>query len=277
MDEDYLNISPTSRNKPRKTELCKLCNNMMYEKTSIVNFISGNIGEPYRREIYCSSGHKFCFQCWSNNALSHFNDGHIPCPSPECGEILDLQWAPIVLRKSDSINRLLLARQNNVIKSMKLRWCSIEKCGLLVRIPANQNYCDFDQNNNSQFCFSLESSSLDHNLGNQPTQVPMNSKRMYQTPRVALCDNGHMFCLSCCKEAHAPCSCSEYHAWLDLTKTDNDSKSKEKISTSPTNRQSLSDKDKRQIGTLFVVPAITKKCPSCEQFIKKTEGSSIVM
>jgi hypothetical protein len=276
MDEDYLIMSPSSRNKPRKTELCKRCNNMMYEKTSIVNFISGNIAEPYRREIHCSSGHKFCFQCWSDNATSHFNDGYIPCPSLECGEILDLQWAPIVLRRSDSINRLLLARQNNVIKSMNLRWCPVDKCGLLVRIPACQP-CEIDQINNSQLLMSLESSSLDHNLGNQPTQLPINSKRVYQTPKVALCDNGHVFCLLCCKEAHSPCSCSEFHAWLDLTKTDSDIKSKEKGSSSPTSRQSLPEKDKRQISTLFAVPPITKKCPSCEQLVKKSEGSSIVM
>lgn len=169
--------------KPKKTEPCALCGEMMLEPCSIIHFISGNIVEPFKREIRCSSGHKFCFNCWSDHAQGHHAMGCIPCPEVECGEILDLQWAPMVLKRSELVNRLLTNRQQNVIKSLDLKLCPAPNCGLLVRILPHSTQ------------------KLNRSAG---------------ASRVAICGHGHAFCLNCFHEAHSPLQCPELTVWQEL-------------------------------------------------------------
>lgn len=233
MDDFGSNTQNASSNvKPKKTEPCTICGEMMLEPASIVHFISGNIVEPFKREIKCSSGHKFCFNCWSEHAQSHHMMGCVPCPSVDCGEILDLQWAPMVLKRSELVNRLLTNRQQGVIKSLDLRLCPAPNCGLLVRILPNS------------------ASKVNRQAGAQ---------------RVAICENGHAFCLTCNHEAHSPLQCSELTLWQELLRQES------KTATTGTT------KDKKQPPqSIFVSPPTSKNCPKCESVITKNEACNSV-
>lgn len=236
---DDFNTNPqTSHIKPKKTELCSVCNEMMLESCSIIHYISGNIVEPFRREIRCSSGHKFCFNCWSDHAQTHHSLGCLPCPSADCGEILDLQWAPLILKRSELVNRLLTNRQQNVIKSLELKLCPAPNCGLLVRV-------------------------LPHNAAK--------ANKTTGAQRVVACANGHAFCLTCAHEAHSPLHCSELTIWQELLRQEskvavvsNSNASKDKGSSAP------------KASSLFVSPPTSKRCPSCDAVIHKDEACNVV-
>jgi Holliday junction resolvasome RuvABC DNA-binding subunit len=229
----------TANVKPKRTEPCSMCGEMMLEACSIVHFISGNIVEPFKREIRCSSGHKFCFNCWSDHAQSHHTLGCIPCPSVDCGEILDLQWAPMVLKRSELVNRLLTNRQQNVIKSLELKLCPAPNCGLLVRV-------------------------LPHSA------AKMN--RAAGCSRVAICANGHAFCVNCCHEAHSPLQCSELTIWQELLRQESKTATlpKDKIAAKSAGASA------KQPQSLFVSPPTSKRCPTCDSIINKNEACNFV-
>jgi hypothetical protein len=227
--------------KPKKTEPCQMCGEMMLEPASIIHFISGNIVEPFKREIRCSSGHKFCFSCWSDHTQAHHSLGCLPCPAVDCGEILDLQWAPMVLKRSELVNRLLTCRQQAVIKNLDLKLCPAPNCGLLLRI-------------------------LPHAVNKA------NRYGNHGSARVVICSNGHSFCLTCSHEAHSPLQCSELSAWQDLLR-------QESKGPSPvvSKGDKGNDKTKGTINnSMFVSPPTTKSCPDCEFVINKDEACNIV-
>lgn len=220
-------ISETSHINPKTTEPCSICNDKMFEPCSLHHFTAGTLVEAKRREIACGSGHKFCFGCWSDHLQAQvFKDngngvGCLPCPGNQCGEILDLQWAPVMLKSQDLLNRLLAQRQRHVIDCIGLRWCPVSNCGLLVHV-------------------------------NGPG---LNKKG--NEPQTAICANGHAFCLSCNREAHAPCSCANWTLWAENVREE----SKNSNIKDPTNASNI----------LLGAPT-HKKCPQCSDLVVKEEG-----
>lgn len=228
-------FSETSHVKPKKTDPCPMCGKVMFEPTSIQHFLAGTLVEPLNREVHCSSGHKFCFSCWSDHAqlqLKRDNAiGCLPCPAAGCGEILDLQWAPIVLKKADMVNRLIATRQKHVIDSLGLRWCPTPNCGLLINIPEvlDDEYANLDA--------------------------------AQRAPRVGICANGHATCVDCHNQAHVPCSCNQLITWTNMLRD-------ELTSLSPNDETSL-------LAMVNNYPQSRKcpKCPS--GLIQKSIGCNI--
>lgn len=182
-------ISENSHISPKKTDPCPMCGTMMLEAAGIQHFIAGTLVEPLHREIQCSSGHKFCFTCWSDYVQSQLKSdqgsGCLPCPAVGCGEILDLQWAPVILKRTDLVNRLIAQRQKHVIDTLHLHWCPVPDCGLLTRLESSET------------------------TANEATSLP---------PRTMICENGHATCLECKNESHTPCTCQEYLYYQELIK-----------------------------------------------------------
>lgn len=228
-------FSETSHVKPKKTDPCPMCGKMMFEPTSIQHFLAGTLVEPLNRELHCSSGHKFCFSCWSDHAQAHLKRdnamGCLPCPAAGCGEILDLQWAPVILKKADMVNRLIAQRQKHVIESLGLRWCPMPNCGLLVNVPeiTDEEYLQLDP--------------------------------MQKAARVGICANGHASCMECNQQAHTPCSCSQLVTWMNMLRD-------ELSSVSPEDETSL-------LAMVSRYPQARKcpKCPTGQ--VQKTIGCNI--
>jgi hypothetical protein len=155
---DVPTISPNARENPKTTVPCKLCSQIMLEPVTVQqllassmvgcnathsmensNNMNNNIVEPMRREVSCSSGHKYCLSCWCDHVQTRSKAdatlGSLPCPEPTCGEILDLQWASILLPKQEAVQRLLAQRQKMAIDKLNLKWCPVPNCGLLVQVP----------------------------------------------------------------------------------------------------------------------------------------------
>eukprot|EP01034_Spumella_vulgaris_P021844 gene21844-27915_t len=181
-------VSPLSHCNPQATASCVACNSPMFEQCDLQHFLSDEVVEAMRREVDCGSGHKFCLNCWAVHCQRHVlredfgvNMGCLPCLDPQCGEVLDLQWAPLLLGDQGLIDRLHGERQRFIVDSIGLRWCPDPECGLLVHMSAS-NY-------NAQ---------ADANL-----------------PQSVVCANGHAFCLSCEREAHTPCSCANLDLWME--------------------------------------------------------------
>lgn len=177
--------SDTSHITPKKTDPCPICTEIMHESCNVQHFVSGNLVEPKHRELKCLSGHKYCFSCWSDHlqaqVMRENGVGCLPCPGYNCGEILDLEWAPVMLKSPDLVNRLLAQRQRQVIDSTNLKWCPVANCGLLVHITSTA----------------------------RPGETTVSS------PQSVVCANGHGFCLSCSREAHSPCSCADLIIWQE--------------------------------------------------------------
>eukprot|EP01038_Epipyxis_sp_PR26KG_P005568 gene5568-7691_t len=179
-------ISETSHISPKATESCQICNEMMHEPASVSNFLTGKLVDPAHREVQCSSGHKFCFSCWSDHLQARVirennGVGCLPCIGYQCGEILDWQWAPVMLVKQDLVNKVHAQRQKQVIESINLKWCPVPNCGLLVHITSSHYRADGS----------------------------------HAIPLSVVCANSHSFCLNCSKEAHSPCSCSDLLSWQE--------------------------------------------------------------
>lgn len=233
-------FSETSHVKPKKTDPCPMCGKMMFEATSIQHFLAGTLVEPLHREMHCSSGHKFCFSCWSDFAQTQLKrengSGCIPCPAVGCGEILDLQWAPVILKKADMVNRLIAQRQKHVIDALSLRWCPVTNCGLLVKVP-------------------IPSEELEHL---DPCQ---------RAARVAICSHGHAFCVDCSREAHTPCTCTQANTWQNLLRDE------------LTNLSTQNTEENLQHNPLLLVRTFptSRKCTRCPTgTLQKTAGCNIV-
>lgn len=186
-------VSPNSHLKPDTTSPCPMCGELMYEAACVQHFIADTLVEPRHRELQCGSGHKYCFSCWCGylQAQAAGEDGlHcLQCPSLNCGESLDLHWAPVLLKSPDLLNRMFAQRQRLIIERLRLRWCPLPKCGLIVHVHSAENE---------------ETRGSDCSAGS--------------IPLCGVCSNGHGFCLCCGGEGHSPCKCEELSKWQDLVR-----------------------------------------------------------
>lgn len=228
---------PYANNK--ETESCIICGETMLQSRPVDLFIKDKVAEPGRRELCCLSGHKYCVDCWSSHLLVQVNDnglGCLPCPGYKCGEVLDLQWAPIMLKSQEYVNRLLAARHRQVIDCSGLKACPIENCGLLLHIPAV--------------------------TGKKSTSKTLNPvEQHHPLPLATICDNGHAFCLSCFQQAHSPCSCADMQKWLQQVR--------EETKDAEGKAEGVSGDD---LANALWVAANTKRCPRCSTPIEKDEG-----
>lgn len=190
---DDQKVSPNSELKPEPTSPCPMCGEMMLEAASVQHFMNDTLVQPKHRELQCGSGHKYCFSCWADYLQAHAGDKiglhALNCPNVDCGDALDLQWAPVLLRSPDLVNRVLAQRQRQITDRLRLHWCSVPKCGLIIHVHS---------------AAGEEDRGSDCMAGS--------------IPLCGLCANGHGVCLCCGAEPHAPSKCDDVTKWQDLTR-----------------------------------------------------------
>mmetsp|Transcript_5318 Transcript_5318/g.5819 ORF Transcript_5318/g.5819 Transcript_5318/m.5819 type:complete len:1186 (-) Transcript_5318:647-4204(-) len=222
---------------------CTICGDAMYCSADVNSFIRGTVTKPDNRALSCLSGHTFCTSCWSSHLIVQVNEnglGHLPCPGYKCGEFLDIQWAPLLLKSQDLVNRLKQQRQRNVIDCAGLKYCPVENCGLIVYLPSITNQAP---------------------AGSTPSKDGgTNFENIL--PRSGICANGHCFCLVCMQTAHSPCSCGEFPSWQKLVAEE----------TKTVNVKDGSAANGDEIANALWVAANTKRCPRCGTAIEKDEG-----
>ena len=226
---------------------CMICGEMMLPEKDILHFIADHVTEPERRALCCLSGHTFCMNCWSNHVSIQVTDnglGCLPCPAFKCGEILDLQWAPILLKSQDLVNRVLQHRQRHIVDIAGYKTCPIEGCGLIIHIPK------------------------EHAKEGKPSSTPGGTGSNLLSdasilPLSGVCGNGHCFCLTCAQFAHSPCGCGDVLKWQQLIR-DEMKVADVQDSEQPTNGDDLAN--------ALWVAANTKRCPRCSTAIEKDEG-----
>jgi hypothetical protein len=147
----------------------------------------GAVLQPGRRAICCNSGHVFCADCWAGHLavqVADYGAGSLPCMGFKCGETLDLRWAPVLLDKTMQ-TRFRAQRQRRVVDCCPaLKCCPVENCGVTVALTLSSAAAGGGD------CWSVS-----------------------QLPCCSLCKNGHIFCLQCNQEAHAPCNCEQVNEW----------------------------------------------------------------
>jgi len=184
-------VSPNSHLRPETTSPCPMCGEMMHEAASVQHFIADTLVEPKHRELACGSGHKFCFSCWAGYLKSHAASEEglsgLCCPAVNCGEVLDLHWAPVLLKSPDLLNRIFAQRQRLIIEKLRLRWCPVPECNLIVHVHSAEG---------------------EAKRGSDVSAAGI--------PLCGLCANNHTFCLCCGVDAHSPLKCDEVSKWQDL-------------------------------------------------------------
>lgn len=203
---------------------CAICgNSVVYNPsftTTDVVAISDDIG------LACQSKHLFCLCCWSSHLQVQVRENGaycLRCPGYKCGDILDIEWASLLLVERDLLERLKRQRSRNVIDCCsKLHICSHPDCDAILHIPVNEN---------------IDSDTA-------------------TIPRSLLCSNEHSTCSLCNKEAHSPCSCTDWQDWLQRIRE-------------VSNGKKVNGDD---IANDLWVEANTKGCPRCKARIEKDEG-----
>ena len=275
-------VTPSSTQSPvppmdAGEDSCFICGEPMLPSADLSAFLSDTVDQPGSRRLQCDSGHAFCVDCWSGSVTVQVKDnglGCMPCPGYKCGEMLDIKWAPVLLKSAETQARLMARRQRLVVDCCaQLKACPIEDCGVVVCLPAaSQNTGGYVPNGAAT-----------------PTQ-PLQP----QIPSATLCSNWHMFCVECSQPAHAPCTCAQEPMWLQLIQ--DEIKSVE-VKTRPGDPNSVEGADLANgkcavevlglftwdillvimltlmcLFTALWVAANTKKCPRCQTPIEKDEG-----
>ena len=197
-------VTPSSTQSPvppmdAGEDSCFICGEPMLPSADLTAFLSDTVDQPGSRRLQCDSGHAFCVDCWSGSVTVQVKDnglGCMPCPGYKCGEMLDIKWAPVLLKSAETQARLMARRQRLVVDCCaQLKACPIEDCGVVVCLPAaSQNTGGYVPNGAA--------------TPPQPLQP--------QIPSATLCSNWHMFCVECSQPAHAPCTCAQEPMWLQL-------------------------------------------------------------
>ena len=221
---DDQHVSANSHLKPQATSVCSMCGEQMMEACSVQHYLADTLVQPKHRELQCGSGHKFCFSCWSGFLRAHASgqDGlhGLQCPGVNCGENLDLQWAPVLLNSPDLVNRVMTQRLQLVAEKLRLQWCTVPNCGLIVHVHAAEGE---------------EVRGSDCKAGN--------------IPLCGLCANGHGVCVCCGNEPHAPCQCAELAQWHELVReVSRTSQSKDQSGAGHMLLHAPTHKDCRQCG-----------------------------
>ncbi len=226
-------------------EECLICGDTMLPSCDIYRFIKGQADEPERRALSCLSGHKFCVSCWSSHLSVQISDnsiGCIPCPAYKCGEILDIEWAPVLLKSQEQVNRLLSARLRHIVDYAGLKCCQIDNCNVIVHLPPDSRVA-------SAGAFST------------PTTHTTSSDLVpHNIPLSGLCNQGHLFCISCSQVAHSPCTCTDFLQW------------QQQVQEQMESTQVKDGANGDEIANALWVAANTKRCPRCSTPIEKDEG-----
>jgi hypothetical protein len=234
---------------------CTICCEEMLPEQEVAYFIkhgssSLENNDAGRHCLTCLSGHSFCLDCWSSHVGVQVSDngfGCLPCPGYKCGEILDLSWAPVLLKTQEAVNRLRTQRVRHVVDYAGLKHCPVEGCGLLVHIPGSSG---------TATTTSAGAASVTSNAASL-------------LPHVAMCDNNHMFCVSCFQTAHSPCTCANYPQWFQLVQEE----TKSVLSNGGTgDAAAAATASGDDIANALWVAANTKRCPRCATAIEKDEG-----
>jgi hypothetical protein len=215
---------------------CLICAENLLPSKPIDEYIKNKVTGVETRELKCASGHGSCINCWKSFLkikIIENGDGCLPCLQFKCGEILDIQWAPVLLNNQEFVNRFLMQRQRHAIDLTGLKYCPIENCGLLVYFPSRNNI-------------------IKHTV-----------------PQSLFCANGHSFCLECMQEAHSPCTCEHFQNWKKqiFEETKNTNFNDAGLGSGDGKVASGDD-----IANALWVAANTKRCPRCSTPIEKDEG-----
>jgi hypothetical protein len=178
------------------SESCFVCGDVMLPSMPVEAFLNKQVEQPGSRRLQCDSGHSFCVDCWSGSVSVQVNDnglGCLPCPGFKCGELLDVRWAPVLLKTPESVTRMMTRRRELVVDCcQQLKACPIDNCGVIVCVPA-------------------------HALNTLPATAPAPGTPVKpQIPSCLQCRNGHIFCLECSQPAHSPCTCAQLASWNTL-------------------------------------------------------------
>lgn len=231
---------------------CTICCEEMLPEQEVAYFIKHGSSSVENHDmgrhcLTCLSGHSFCLDCWSSHVGVQVSDnglGCLPCPGYKCGEILDLSWAPVLLKTQEAVNRLRTQRVRHVVDYAGLKHCPVEGCGLLVHIPGSTT--------------SLTTASAAGGGGGSAASL---------LPHVAMCDNNHMFCVSCFQTAHSPCTCANYPQWFQLVQEETKS-----VLPNGGAGDAAATASGDDIANALWVAANTKRCPRCATAIEKDEG-----
>ncbi len=117
--------------------------------------------------------------------------GGLHCPAEQCGECLDLSWAPVLLKSQNLVNRMLQERRKELVYSLGLRWCPVESCSNLIHGGA-QLAAHAALGGNAGCC------------GGGHIPVAM------------FCAAGHGLCVACGKGAHSPLPCTDVVQWDEV-------------------------------------------------------------
>ena len=235
-------ISEESVDDPKTTYPCRNCEELMYEAASPrqhAKFAKNNhqLSNANHREVHCPSGHVFCFQCWRDRLHTQLLDannhmGMLFCLSPNCGEALDLQWAPAIFDTPDLLERFNNQRVAGVAESLQLKRCPRGDCDMFVHLCRQE----------------AEQSSSESS--NESKQVDPES-----LPQTASCRNGHTLCTICFDEGHSPLLCEDVSIWKDYVVRNRNS-----FAGNPT-----------VVTFLNNVLSKMKKCPSCSAEMRKED------
>lgn len=228
--------------------VCSICCDVMLPEQDSNYFIKHTVVDQGRHALSCLSNHTFCLDCWSSHLSVQVNEnglGYLPCAGYKCGEILDITWAPILLKTQESVNRLNTQRLRHTVDCAGLKYCPIEGCGLIVHVPTVTD--------------SFSSNAMSSPGSNASTS---GGQGVFTLPTAATCHNHHTFCVSCTQPAHSPCSCGQYPQWAQLVQQET------KIAGDTLKENATGD----DIANALWVAANTKRCPRCNAAIEKDEG-----
>ena len=274
---------------------CPVCGEeMLREVDDVLHYIRGEVvGDTGSRQLSCGAGHSFCIDCWSGHLRVQVADngvGCLPCPGFKCGEVLDLQWAPVLLKSQDLVNRVRATRQQLVVDCCgALKPCPVEGCGLIV---ASHQLEDL-----SSRLSHLKTPGSGTGTENGAADTPASATAAggggaraatvsSVLPQGALCDGGHLFCLLCSQEAHSPCRCELHTRWLAQVQEETAILSEYGFSTAALTgeagagatgtgggrKTAAGANTQADLANALWVAANTKRCPRCQTPIEKDEG-----
>uniref|UniRef100_A0A8C6UT35 Ankyrin repeat and IBR domain-containing protein 1 n=1 Tax=Neogobius melanostomus TaxID=47308 RepID=A0A8C6UT35_9GOBI len=134
-------------------------------------------------------GHEFCRACWEGFLNIKIQEGeahNIFCPAFDCYQLVPVEVIESVVSREMDRRYLQFDIKAFVENNPAIRWCPVAGCERAVRL-------------NTRGPGSSTSDFL--------------SFPLLRAPAVD-CGKGHLFCWACQGEAHEPCDCETWKAWL---------------------------------------------------------------